>query len=363
VPEYAGDFALRATAAAVKPLPLARHLLVHTSDVDEARERVGKVFCAHKLECLSPKRGLDMRQHVARFGNLALSYIAYGADVSIDPGKLSTFFLVHLIPSGRSEIQIGNGALIGSSAVGAVTSSTTAMRMRWSADCAHLVLKIERAALERHLSDLLGDVATRPIEFAPQLPVQTGLGAGLRRLIDFVAGELDRDDTFLASPLGIADIEQTLMTALLASQPSNYSAALASRSSPATPRHVMRAEDLIRSHPERPMTVGHLTEACGVSARTLFEGFRRFRSTTPMALLRNVRLEQAHADLKAAAPTENIAAVAFKWGIVHLGRFAQDYHKRFGELPSDTLRKGRSHKISSSPARSDKPRPKVNSRA
>ena len=351
-----GDFALKATAAAVKPLPLARHLLVHTSDVDEARERVGKVFCAHRLECLSTKRSLDMRQHVARFGNLALSYIAYGTDVSIDPGKLSTFFLVHLIPSGRSEIEIGGSALIGSNTVGAVSSSTTALRMRWSADCAHLVLKIERAALERQLSDLLDDVATRPIEFAPELPVQSGLGAGLRRLIYFVAGELDRDDTLLTSPLGIADIEQTLMTALLAVQPSNYTAALARQAGPATPRHVRRAEELIRSHPERPITVAHLTEASGASARTLFEGFRRFRGTTPMALLRNVRLEQAQADLKAAPPTENIAAIAFKWGFVHLGRFAQDYRKRFGELPSDTLRNGRSRRISSSSATPEKPR-------
>jgi hypothetical protein len=241
---------------------------VRTSDVDEARERVGRVFCEHKLECLSPGRALDMRQHVARFGNLAFSYIGYGTDVSIDPGKLSTFFLVHLIPSGRSEIHIGDSALVGSSAVGAVTSSTTAMRMRWSADCAHLVLKIERAALERHLCDLLGDTAA--------LPVETGLGAGLRRLIEFVTAELDRDDTLLASPLGIAGIEQMLMTALLAAQPSNYSAALAGQGGRATPRHVMRAEELIRSHPERPITVGDLAKVSGVSARTLFEGFRRF---------------------------------------------------------------------------------------
>ena len=328
---------------------------MQTSDVDEARERVGKVFCQHKLECLSPGRALDMRQHVARFGDLALSYIGYGADVSIDPGKLSTFFLVHLIPSGRSEIRIGDSALVGSSAVGAVTSSTTAMRMRWSADCAHLVLKIERAALERHLCDLLGDTAIRPVEFTPALPVETGLGAGLRRLIEFVTAELDRDDTLLGSPLGIAGIEQMLMTALLAAQPSNYSAALAGQASRATPRHVMRAEELIRSHPERPITVGDLANVSGVSARTLFEGFRRFRGTTPMALLRAVRLEQAHAELNAAPPTENIAAIAFKWGIVHLGRFAHDYRRRFGELPSDTLRRGRGAGISSPRMRSNKP--------
>jgi AraC-like DNA-binding protein len=329
---------VRTTQAAPKRLPLARHMLVETSDIDEARDRVGKVFCAHKLECLRPKRKLDMRQNVARVGNLALSYITYGTDVSIDPGELSTFFLVHLIPAGRSEIQIGKHTLVGSADMGSVTSATLAMRMRWSADCAHLVLKIERAALERHLSDLLGDAVTRPIEFDPEMSFANGLGRGFRRLINFVAGELDQDDSLLRSPLGIAGIEQTLMTALIAAQPSNYTAALAKSASPATPRHVMRAEELIRSHPEREITVGDLTTASGVSARTLFDGFQRFRGTTPMALLRAVRLDQVHAELEAAPPNENIAGIAFKWGVVHLGRFARDYRRRFGELPSDTLR-------------------------
>lgn len=330
-----------ATPAAAKSLPLARHLLLKTSDIDEARERVGRVFHPHTLDYLRPRRRLDMRQHFARFGNLALSFITYGSDVSIDPGKVSTFFLVHLIPSGHSEIHIGDRALVGSNNVGAVTSPTTPLRMRWTADCAHLILKIERAALERHLSGLLGDAATRPIEFAPEMPVETGLGAAFRRQIHFVTGELDRDDTLLASPLGVTAIEQTLMTALLTAQSSNYSAALARRASPATPRHVKRAEELIRAHPERPLTVGDLAVASGVSVRTLFEGFRRFRCTTPMALLRAVRLEQAHADIEAAPPTENIANIAFKWGFVHLGRFAHDYRRCFGELPSATLRKGR----------------------
>ena len=325
--------------AAAKQPPLARHLLFETSDLDEARDRVGRVFCAHKLEYVRPRRRLRMHQNVARVGNLALSYITYGADVCIDPDRLSTFFLVHLIPAGRSEIHIGKRSLIGSAEMGSVTSPTLAMRMRWSADCAHLVLKLDRAALERHLCALLGDLVTRPIEFEPELSLTTGPGGGFRRLINFVAAELDQDDSLLRSPLGIAGIEQILMTALLGTQPSNYSDALAKQASPATPRHVMRAEDLIRAHPERPITVGDLTATSGVSARTLFEGFQRFRGTTPMALLRTVRLERVRAELEAAPPSENIAGIAFKWGIVHLGRFARDYRRRFGELPSHTLRK------------------------
>lgn len=320
-------------------LPLERHLAFETRDLDEARERVARVFCPHRLDYARPGCRLRARQHLARFGNLALSYVFYGAEVSIDPGKLDSFFLIHLIHSGHSEIRVGDHVLVGSPRVGSVTSATLALRMQWSADCAHVVLKVDRPALERHLADLLGEIVVRPIEFAPELPVESGRGAGYRRLIDFVCAELERDDSLLTSPLGIARIEQTLMTALLTAQPSNYSDALAAQSSPAAPRHVVRAEEYIRAHADQPITIGALADAAGVSARTLFEGFRRFRGTTPMALLKAIRLERAHAELDAAAPSASVTDVALKWGFVHLGRFAQIYRRRFGELPSQTLRR------------------------
>ncbi len=168
---------------------------------------------------------------------------------------------------------------------------------------------------------------------------RTGYGAGFRRLIEFVAAELDREGSLLSSPLGIARIEQTLMTALMTAQPSNYSDALAARASPAAPRHVARAEDYIRAHAGSPMTIGALAAAAGVSARTLFEGFRRFRGTSPMAVLKSVRLERVHAELEGSDPSASVTGVALKWGFVHLGRFAQDYRRRFGRLPSETLRR------------------------
>lgn len=323
----------------VPNLPLTKHLLFETRDADEACDRVARVFRPHRLDCLTPAQDLAARQHVARLGKLALSYITYGADVEIDAGKMSTFFLIHLVPSGRCEINIGHRSLIGSANVGSVTSATMALRMRWSADCAHLVLKVERAALERHLSDLLGEEIMRPIEFEPELMIDTGFGASFHRCINFIAAELDCAESLVTSPLGVARVEQMLMTALLEAQPNSYSAALAKHASPAVPRHVMRAEEWIRAHPEQPLSIGDLVAVSGVSARTLFEGFRAFRGVTPMALLQMVRLEKAHADLRTAAFGETIAAIAFKWGFVNLGRFARDYRRRFGELPSETLRK------------------------
>jgi AraC-like DNA-binding protein len=319
-------------------LPLARHVAFQTADLDEARERVGRIFCPHRLDYVRGGDRLHARQHVARLGNLALSYIRYGAEVTIDPGRLESFFLIHVVHSGACEIRSGATTVIGGPAMGSVTTATLPLAMRWSADCAHLVLKIERAALERHLADLLGVPIRRPIEFDPALPVAAGPGAGFRRAIEFASAEIDQEGSLTASPLGIARIEQMLMTALLTAQAHSYSAMLAAQASPAAPRHVVRAQDYIRAHADRPITIGELAAAAGVSARTLHEGFRRFRGISPMAFLKATRLERARAELKAAPPTASVTAIAVKWGFVHLGRFAEDYRRRYGELPSATLR-------------------------
>jgi AraC-like DNA-binding protein len=180
-------------------------------------------------------------------------------------------------------------------------------------------------------------VTTRPIEFDPKLDVQQGLGASLQRIVEFVANELDRDNSLLGSPLSLTNIEQALMTGLLTAQNSNFSTALARRAMPPAPRHVVRAEEFIHAHPELPITIGDLTEASGVSARALYEGFRRFRGTTPMVMLRTVRLECVRRELQSAASTPVIADIAFKWGVAHLGHFAAEYRARFGELPSETI--------------------------
>ena len=85
------------------------------------------------------------------------------------------------------------------------------------------------------------------------------------------------------------------------------------------------------------LTIEQLAEQAGVSVRTLFAGFKSFLNTTPMSYLKELRFEQAHMEL---LQNEHVSVtdVAFKWGFSHLGRFSQEYKRRYGELPSCTRR-------------------------
>jgi transcriptional regulator GlxA family with amidase domain len=68
-----------------------------------------------------------------------------------------------------------------------------------------------------------------------------------------------------------------------------------------------------------------------------------------MMPLRRVRLAQARADLEAPGPNTSVTNVAYDCGFSHLGRFAQEYARRFGESPSETLRRARGRRVA--PAR------------
>ncbi|KPC52829.1 BenABC operon transcriptional activator BenR [Pseudomonas amygdali pv. morsprunorum] len=62
-----------------------------------------------------------------------------------------------------------------------------------------------------------------------------------------------------------------------------------------------------------------------------------------MAYLKRFRLQSARRSLLQGNSGYNIAAIASQWGFNHLGRFAQDYQRLFGELPSQTLERGSRH--------------------
>jgi len=88
-----------------------------------------------------------------------------------------------------------------------------------------------------------------------------------------------------------------------------------------------------------PVTLADLTAACGVSQRALLRQFERFVGVSPIAHLHRMRLAAAHAELRKSDGSVPISEIASRCGLTHLGRFATEYRKAFGELPTTTRRR------------------------
>ena len=113
--------------------------------------------------------------------------------------------------------------------------------------------------------------------------------------------------------------------------------------SPAPPgldiaRHVRLAEEFMRAHIAQALTLADIAAAARVSIRTLSAGFQAWRGSSPMRVLRELRLDAAREWLQRGEVS--VADAALRCGFGHLGRFAAEYQRRFGEAPSQTRRRG-----------------------
>jgi transcriptional regulator GlxA family with amidase domain len=196
--------------------------------------------------------------------------------------------------------------------------------------------------VEAHLSDMLDAALPEPLRFALGMDVSTGYGRSWLSIFRLLVDELDRtDDSLVNHRLGASGFADALIRGLLLAQPHNYSDMLADTTRSVVPsRAVTIARDLIESHPEWDHTVSSLAREAGVSTRALQKGFARHLGVGPKQYLTTVRMRRARSELRAKqCDTVTVRQVAARWGLGHAGRFASEYHKRFGELPSETLAK------------------------
>ena len=99
-------------------------------------------------------------------------------------------------------------------------------------------------------------------------------------------------------------------------------------------------EAAIRIARERAHEIHSVKDLCGVSGaseRTLRRGFNERFGISPRSYLKAQRLIGARRDLRASSQAETITDIANRWGFWHMGQFAKDYKRQFGELPSGTL--------------------------
>lgn len=117
-------------------------------------------------------------------------------------------------------------------------------------------------------------------------------------------------------------------------------------------RALKRAVDFIRGHADRPPSVREVCQHAQVSERLLNYAFKDRFGMPPKRYIQGFRLDCVRGELRHATPsTAMVTDVANRWGFWHMGQFAADYRRQFGELPSETLKRRVGHR-----ARWDGPR-------
>jgi AraC-like DNA-binding protein len=321
-------------------LPLARYELFRSCDPNHVRDEVSRVWTPHTLRVLGADSRLDARMHYARLRDLSVSALRYGGTVSVGSGPAESFFTVLIPLAGEAEARCGTDRVRLSTATAAVLSPADPVALRWPGDCAQLVVRLERTGLEARLSDLLGAPLRKPLRFTSAMPVGSGNGRSWLRGLRMLVTELERPGS-LIERRAVADMfERTLATALLLGQPSNYTRMLDGEVPAAPTRAVSIAVEWIDNHPKWQHTTASLAREADVTERSLQLGFRKHLKMGPMEYLREIRLRGVRDQLRAAqSDAVTVTEVAAQWGFLHAGHFAARYQQRFGERPSQTLRR------------------------
>lgn len=306
----------------------------HSNDLDEARSIVSRHFYVNFIDMLQPSAQLKADFNVVQLGGVTVGNMSCGTDVRMRFGELGAYH-VDVPLSGKLVWRQGSSRQMvtttGTAAVFQPAGDT--VLDNWAGDCRVLAVKIDRPTLETELERMLGAPARSQLRLSPTLDVSRGPGRSWARLARQVAETADH-------PMLGAQLRESLVRGLLLASDHQYRSRLTELGRrAAAPLAVRRVIEAIHDRPDHPFTVSGLAELAGIGERWLQEGFQRHVGMSPMAYLREVRLGRVHEELRdAASGAAAVSDIAYRWGFVHLGRFAAMYRQRYGVNPLQTLR-------------------------
>ncbi|WP_432989621.1 AraC family transcriptional regulator [Dactylosporangium sp. CA-233914] len=324
------------------PPALSGHEVFYTEDTGEAEHLIGKTLAPTRLTLGEVgARGFAAHLHGVRLRDISLLYLDLHVAATLDIEQCGPYYAVHMPTNGRAVGTINGHGIEANTVMALVTNPQDRMQVRLDHDSPQLIVHIRQDALDRHLMRLIGRVLSHPVGFEPTFDLTTAPAMRWNGAIQLLHTEVFYEGSLAHKGQGIGSLEEFIMSSLLLVQPSNYHSLLAVAPTRPGRRAVRNALDYIEAHLSEPITMSDLAEHTGGSIRSIQQGFRDELGCTPMAYLRDRRLERAHQELIDADPAAGITVtdVAQHWGFNHLGSFAVLYRKRWGESPSETLRR------------------------
>jgi AraC-like DNA-binding protein len=311
---------------------------MRTKDIDELTDAVSKVYCEHTVRVTNAASTVDGLLDVTAVASQPMVHLSYGAPVKVDAGNFSKLFLIkHCVRGAASASQDGQTAEWRQGQT-MILSAGRETELQFDQAFLQKSLRLEIDKLEATCARWLGHPLERPLQFALR-PFSDALERVWRQTLLYTGS--DEMGGSALSGAAKESLDEYLRTLLLHQHAHNYSEELADPSPTPLPGLVRRAERYIAENAGSAITLPDVAAALGVSVRTLQNGFRQWRDTTPHEFLRQTRLRLVHDELSRSGEDADVTTVALRHGFTHMGRFSGYYQSAFGELPSTTLRRRR----------------------
>jgi AraC-like DNA-binding protein len=317
------------------------HELFSAPDPIAAARLGAPLLGRHRFVVRDAERRFDATLHAVAAGPITLGHLHISYEAELVVHASAPRFLIAAPLHGGTVVRTGARSFDATPSRAVVIQPGRPTTMLCQEASSHLVIGIEQQALLVHLSRLVGRSVDRPLVFDPELHLDAGAATRWNLALGILEAELAEGTSLLRSGIGSAQLEEFLMSSLLYGHQSTYSEII-SQPAGLERRALTAARDYIEANLADRLTLGAVAAAAGVSVRTLQASFRSELRTTPTSYIRSRRLAMAHGDLSdPGGRAATVTDVATRWGITHLGRFAAEYRTRYGESPSQTLRRQR----------------------
>lgn len=313
---------------------LNNHPFLDTDDLDHSRQILGAAWEHHDIQVHNGWR-YSVRWNQANLKRTSLTYTDSPTSVHVVSGPVGNTYHFGIHLSGYSNHEMnGRPAFLSPDVAGL---ETPGQELRFDTQPFRaLLLNLNGDFVDPALRRRLGRVP--PFEdWAREFRLDAGPAACLKSLCHWMAYELDQPGSWLLTSSRTSDGLEKVLRSLFLDCLEEKRPAGKKRENAAAPRQVKRVEEWLDAHYADAVSTDDLAEVAGVSVRSLQAAFRQARECTPMQALHRRRLAAARDALCSPAPGTTVTGVAMDCGFFHLGRFARDYRKAFGESPSATL--------------------------
>lgn len=268
---------------------------------------------------------------------------SFGLDVhTLDERVAPSALSVCLPLAGSMRMRLHGGEVVAQAGGGLIIDPAEVELTQVAAGTHFLEFNLPKGMLLRLGAELRPGAINGAPRFAPTLA--PGLSQRLLFIAVQAAGSLQPAAGGPARPILFQRWMELLALTLLDEQaqqvPPGRAASGAQRAGPAgsggaSPAALRRALDFIDAHADQPLLLADIADAACVSASSLLRLFHSQLDQTPVAVLRQVRLDKARIEL-GRGDGGTVREVARRWGFQNASKFSQAYLRRFGELPSGT---------------------------
>ena len=273
----------------------------------------------------------------ARIGRIDLRFLSWNCEASCETATFRTpdhHVVLHIPLRGEFEASQGEDWIKVKPGDALVVSAPGVLRRRWQGQCDLLNLRIGREVV-----NLAAFKSAKEIGGQPLTLIDLNQSLALARFIETIIHDLSSEHSTLSDAAAASHAERLLSLLVLRSLRMHDSRAAITGRSRVAPYYVRRAEQFVTENYMKPIDIGDLAKATGVSSRTLYYGFKHHRGASPKKYLKGVRLLRARRSLlEAQMNGGRVGEVAKAIGYDNKSQFARDYKEYFGESPTATLR-------------------------